>query len=131
LLAEERFHHGADACIVCTSTLELGIDVGDLDRVLQADAPATVGSFLQRMGRTGRRAGQAANTTFFCGESESVLQAYALVEMARRGWVEPVRVNRRAWPVLVHQLLAMALSQAGTTAERAWARSTSHRSRHS
>jgi ATP-dependent Lhr-like helicase len=121
LLAEERFHHGADACIVCTSTLELGIDVGDLDRVLQADAPATVGSFLQRMGRTGRRAGQAANTTFFCGESESVLQAYALVEMARRGWVEPVRVNRRAWPVLVHQLLAMALSQAGTTAERAWA----------
>jgi ATP-dependent Lhr-like helicase len=38
-LAEERFHHGSDACIVCTSTLELGIDVGDLDRVLQAEAP--------------------------------------------------------------------------------------------
>lgn len=57
-LAEERFHHGSDACIVCTSTLELGIDVGDLDRVLQAEAPDTVSSFLQRMGRTGRRAGQ-------------------------------------------------------------------------
>ena len=40
-LAEERFHHGDDACIVCTSTLELGIDVGDLDRVLQAEAPDT------------------------------------------------------------------------------------------
>ena len=58
-LAEERFHHGGDACIVCTSTLELGIDVGDLDRVLQAEAPDTVSSFLQRMGRTGRRPGQA------------------------------------------------------------------------
>jgi ATP-dependent Lhr-like helicase len=43
-LAEEWFHRGSDACIVCTSTLELGIDVGDLDRVLQAEAPETVGS---------------------------------------------------------------------------------------
>jgi ATP-dependent Lhr-like helicase len=50
--------HGSDACIVCTSTLELGIDVGDLDLVLQAEAPDTVSSFLQRMGRTGRRAGR-------------------------------------------------------------------------
>ena len=46
-LAEENFHRGSDACIVCTSTLELGIDVGDLDRVLQAEAPTTVSAFLQ------------------------------------------------------------------------------------
>ncbi len=55
--AEERFHHGTDACIVCTSTLELGIDVGDLDLVFQENATSTVSSFLQRMGRTGRRSG--------------------------------------------------------------------------
>jgi ATP-dependent Lhr-like helicase len=121
LLAEERFHHGKDACIVCTSTLELGIDVGDLDRVLQAEAPDTVGSFLQRMGRTGRRAGQAANATFFCEDVDSVVQAYALIELAKRGWVESVHVNRRSWPVLVHQLLAMSLSRDGITAEAAWA----------
>ena len=51
------FAHGTNACIVCTSTLELGIDVGDLDLVFQANAPSTVSSFMQRMGRTGRRAG--------------------------------------------------------------------------
>ena len=79
-----------DACIVCTSTLELGIDVGDLDRVLQAEAPDTVSSFLQRMGRTGRREGQAANTTFFCETTEGVLQAIALIELAKAGWVERV-----------------------------------------
>jgi len=89
-LAEELFHRGSDACIVCTSTLELGIDVGDLDRVLQADAPDTVGAFLQRMGRTGRRAGQVANTTFFCQTDETVLQAIALIELAKSGWVENV-----------------------------------------
>lgn len=119
-LAEERFHHGSDACIVCTSTLELGIDVGDLDRVLQAEAPDTVSSFLQRMGRTGRREGQAANTTFFCESTEGVLQASALIELARRHWVESIAVNRRCWPVLIHQLLAMALAGNGIGAEAAW-----------
>jgi len=49
-LAEREFNHGSDACIVCTSTLELGIDVGDLGKVLQAEAPDPVSSFLQRMG---------------------------------------------------------------------------------
>jgi ATP-dependent Lhr-like helicase len=129
LLAEETFHRGINdactadgsgACIVCTSTLELGIDVGDLDRVLQADAPDTVSSFLQRMGRTGRRDGQAANTTFFCESSESVLQATALIELAKQGWVEAVPVQDRCWPVLIHQLLTMALAGGGISQEEAW-----------
>jgi ATP-dependent Lhr-like helicase len=119
--AEARFAHGEDACIVCTSTLELGIDVGDLDRVLQAEAPDTVSAFLQRMGRTGRRDGQAANTFFFCETSEAVLQAIALVELAREGRVEDVPVERRGWPVLIHQLLAMSLASEGVTADDAWA----------
>jgi ATP-dependent Lhr-like helicase len=121
MLAEERFHHGTDACIVCTSTLELGIDVGDLDRVLQADAPATVSSFLQRMGRTGRRTRQVANTTFFCESSESVLQAIALIELAKHGWVESVPADTRCWPVFLHQLLVLALAGEGVAAEEAWA----------
>ncbi len=119
-LAEQEFHHGSEACIVCTSTLELGIDVGDLDRVLQANAPETVGSFLQRMGRTGRREGQAANTTFLCESTEAVLQSIALIELAKSGWVEDVAVNRRCWPVLIHQLLAMSLAGDGITADEAW-----------
>jgi ATP-dependent Lhr-like helicase len=119
--AEDRFHHGTNACIVATSTLELGIDVGDLDLVFQANAPSTVSSFLQRMGRTGRRAGQTANTTFLCEEPEAVLQAIALVELAREGWVESVPVQTRCWPVLVHQLLALTLQFGALSAERCWA----------
>ncbi len=118
--AEERFHHGTDACIVCTSTLELGIDVGDLQKVLQAEAPDTVSSFLQRMGRTGRRDDEPANTTFFCQTAEGVLQAIALCELAKAGWVEDVDVQSRCWPVLIHQLLALALANDGVTAEDAW-----------
>ena len=113
--AEERFHQGRAACIVCTSTLELGIDVGDLDTVLQAEAPDTVSSFMQRMGRTGRRPGKAANTTFFCMNADSVLLAAALVTLAKEGWVESVPVLDRCWPVLVHQVFAMSLARGGVT----------------
>lgn len=51
--AEAAFTEEKDCVIVATSTLELGIDVGDLDRVIQIDSPSSVSSFLQRMGRTG------------------------------------------------------------------------------
>jgi ATP-dependent Lhr-like helicase len=118
--AEERFAHGRNACIVCTSTLELGIDVGDLDRVFQANAPSTVSSFMQRMGRTGRRPGTTANTTFLCEDPDSVLQAVALIELARAGWVEGVARQERCWPVLVHQLLALTLQFGAISEERCW-----------
>jgi ATP-dependent Lhr-like helicase len=53
--AETAFSEARDCVIVATSTLELGIDVGDLDRVIQIDSPPTVAAFLQRLGRSGRR----------------------------------------------------------------------------
>lgn len=119
--AEERFNHGGNASIVCTSTLELGIDVGDLDLVFQANAPSTVSSFLQRLGRTGRRSGQHANTTFFCENIETVLQSIAIVELARKGWVESVPCQTRVWSVMVHQLFALTLQFGAISAERCWA----------
>lgn len=119
-MAEERFQRGGDAAIVCTSTLELGIDVGDLDLVFQTNAPSTVSSFLQRMGRTGRRPDSVANTTFYCDDPESVLQATALIELARERWVESIPPQTRCWPALVHQVLAMTLQFGGVSAANLW-----------
>lgn len=120
LAAEERFATGTNACIVATSTLELGIDVGGLDLTFQANAPSTVSSFLQRMGRTGRREGTVANMTFLCEDAEAVVQSTALVELASRRWVERVKDETRAWPVLVHQILAMTQEHGGISRERCW-----------
>jgi ATP-dependent Lhr-like helicase len=61
--AERAFSEEPDCVIVATRTLELGIDVGDLDHVLQLDTPSTVSCFLQRMGRTGHRPGSRRNCT--------------------------------------------------------------------
>ena len=63
--AEAAFASEPDCAIVATSSIELGIDVGDLDRVVQIDAPPSVTAFLQRMGRSGRRAGTSRTACFW------------------------------------------------------------------
>src|SRR5262249_10935523 len=103
-LAEEQFARGQNTAIVATSTMELGIDVGDLDQVIHVDAPAFVASFLQRLGRTGRRQNTRANCTFFCLSSESLLQSVALLRLADAGWVEDVQPAAHAMHVLAHQV---------------------------
>ncbi|MBN2195243.1 MAG: DEAD/DEAH box helicase [Polyangiaceae bacterium] len=117
-LAEEQFTRGENTAIVCTSTMELGIDVGDLDHVIQLDAPGSVASFLQRLGRTGRRAGTRANCTFFCLSPESLLQSVALLRLAESGWVEDVRPAAHAMHVLAHQIMALALQEGGISRHR-------------
>ena len=112
-LAEEQFARGQNTAIVCTSTMELGIDVGDLDQVIQVDAPSSVASFLQRLGRTGRRANTRANCTFFCLSPESLLQSVALLRLAEAGWVEEVQPAAHAMHVLAHQVMALVLQEGG------------------
>jgi ATP-dependent Lhr-like helicase len=119
-ISENEFHKGTQACIVCTSTMELGIDVGDLDKVLQVDCPATVSSFLQRMGRTGRRAGSIPNTTFFIEQESKFLQTIAIVELARDHWVEDVKTNKKAWHILLHQIMGMCLERGAITPDMVW-----------
>ena len=111
--AEAMFQGGTHAAIVCTSTMELGIDVGDLDRVIQVDAPSRVASYLQRLGRTGRRSGTVANCAFFCEGSIDLVRALALLRLGHRGWVEDVTPPRRALHVLAHQVLALVIQEAG------------------
>ncbi len=119
--AERAFATGRDCVIVATSALELGIDVGDLDRVLQIDAPSSVASFLQRMGRTGRRENSVPNCTFLATEQDALVQAAALLRLHARGYVEPVRPVRRGAHLLAHQLMALALQEGGIARADWWA----------
>jgi ATP-dependent Lhr-like helicase len=109
--AEAAFAQGTDCVIVATSTLELGIDVGDLDRVIQIDAPSTVAGFLQRLGRTGRRAGTRRNCLFLTTETEGLLRACGLVRLWSQGFVEPVEPPSLPYPVFAQQILATVLQE--------------------
>src|SRR5262249_36033839 len=88
---------------------ELGIDVGDLDRVIQVGAPATVASLLQRIGRTGRRAGTTRNCLFLATSEMELLQALALMRLALHGWVEPLVGRPRPTNLAAHRLRAGVL----------------------
>ncbi|MFD3310275.1 DEAD/DEAH box helicase [Streptomyces sp. NPDC058694] len=117
--AEEAFAEARDCVIVSTSTLELGIDVGDLDRVIQIDAPSTVASFLQRLGRTGRRSGSTRNCLFLTVDEDGLIAAAALLLLWSRGWVEPVAPPPEPRHIVAQQVLALCL-QEHRVGDRLW-----------
>jgi ATP-dependent Lhr-like helicase len=105
--AEEAFSEGQNCVIVATSTLELGLDVGDLDRVIQINAPGSIASFLQRLGRSGRRPGTTRNMLFLVTHDQGFLESLAITILFRSGYVEPVIGPPAPYHILVQQLFGM------------------------
>lgn len=113
----------ANVTTCATATLELGIDVGQLERAFQIEAPFTVSGFLQRMGRTGRR-GNPAEMWFVMREEQaesramlpvllpwSLLQGIALVELyLQERWVEPPRDHQLPYSLLYHQTMSTLMA---------------------
>lgn len=112
LQAETAFAEEKDCVIVATSTLELGIDVGDLDHVIQIDAPATVSSFLQRMGRTGRRDGARRSCLFLCTSEDALLLAMGVCRLWGEGWVEAAFPPPQPWAIVAQQVMVAMLERA-------------------
>ncbi|GAA0986571.1 DEAD/DEAH box helicase [Acrocarpospora macrocephala] len=109
--SEAAFEEARDCVIVSTSTLELGIDVGDLDRVIQINAPGTVASFLQRLGRTGRRPGTLRNCLFLALTDDALMHAAGLLVLWGRNWVEPVTAPPEPRHIVAQQVLALCLQE--------------------
>lgn len=114
--SEGAFADARDTVIVATSTLELGIDVGDLDRVIQVGSTRTVASFLQRLGRTGRRPGSTRNCVFLCIDDESLLLTAGMLNRWSDGWVEPVEPPSHPRHIAAQQLMALCLQEHRITA---------------
>lgn len=106
---ERRFKKAAYAACVATSTMELGIDIGSVEAVLLVDAPHSVSSFLQRIGRGGRRTGRA-----YCylavRDNMELLQHCALLRLAQAGMMER-ESEGCAYSVLVQQILSYVASK--------------------
>jgi ATP-dependent Lhr-like helicase len=115
-LAEEAFLLEDGACIICTSTLELGIDIGDLDVVVQVGPPNSVSSFLQRMGRSGRR-GKAASVAWILESPCELLRSVAIIECAINREVEALVPVQKPFNVLLQQVF-LALHTTSRTTRR-------------
>ena len=107
LLIEDELKRGELRGLVATSTLELGIDMGAVDLVVQVASPGSVASGLQRIGRAGHRVGEPSRGRIFPKHRADLLEAAAVVERMHQGEVEHTRYLRNPIDVAAQQIVAM------------------------
>lgn len=100
-------------CISCTSTLELGIDIGSVEEVVQIDATHSIASLIQRLGRSGRKEGESSNLFLYATGKWSLLQSLACWLLYKEGFIEPPSTNDRPYDILLHQALSIAKGHSG------------------
>ncbi|MDQ4040943.1 MAG: DEAD/DEAH box helicase, partial [Actinomycetota bacterium] len=111
LVVEEMLKSGELPCLVATSSLELGIDMGAVDLVLQVESPKSVSRGLQRIGRAGHNVGDVSKGRIFPKFRADLLECAVVVKRMREGAIEPTVVPRNPLDVLAQQIVAIAASQ--------------------
>lgn len=100
-------------CISCTSTLELGIDIGTVDEVIQVDATNNISSLIQRVGRSGRRDGEISKLFLYATNQWSLLQSIACWLLYIEGFIEPPQPTTKSYDILIHQTLSITKGYSG------------------
>jgi len=105
---EEALKEGRLPAVVATSSLELGIDMGAVDLVVQVESPPSVASGLQRVGRAGHNVGDVSRGVFFPKYQGDLLQTAVVISRMQAGQIEELRIPRNPLDVLAQQIVAMA-----------------------
>ncbi|HEX3719668.1 MAG TPA: DEAD/DEAH box helicase [Verrucomicrobiae bacterium] len=129
--AEVLLKSGTPTTAICSSTLEMGIDIGGVQAIGQVDTPWSVASLVQRLGRSGRRDGDAAIMRLYVRETSphfgsrltdllypDLLRAIALTRLMLKHWLEPPDIDRMHLSTLIHQLLSCLKQTGGITASQ-------------
>src|SRR5213594_2074603 len=111
---EAGFKGGEIKGLVSTSTLELGIDIGTVDQVVQYNSPRQVTSLIQRVGRSGHKLDRTSRGLVLAVSSDDAIESLAAVQAARDQDLAPLHVHSLALDVLAHQIVGCALDQGGT-----------------
>ena len=106
-LVEEELKAGRLPCVVATSSLELGIDMGAVDLVVQVEAPPSVASGLQRVGRAGHQVGAVSTGVVFPKYRGDLVSCAVVAERMTAGAIEAMRYPRNPLDVLAQQIVAM------------------------
>jgi len=107
LVVEDELKSGRLRCIVATSSLELGIDMGAVDLVIQVESPGSVSRGLQRIGRAGHRVDEPSRGKVFPKYRGDLLEAAVVTKRMREGLIEETRYPRNPLDVLAQQIVAM------------------------
>jgi ATP-dependent Lhr-like helicase len=132
--AEARLKSGRPTTAVCTGTLELGIDIGDVHTVGQIDPPWSAAALQQRLGRSGRRNGEPSRLRLYARDRTPTLESslsdllfldlirsIALVDLFLNQWVEPLDGQRLHLSTMIHQVLSLLRQTGGLHSKSAYA----------
>lgn len=111
--AEDGFKSGKIKSLICTSSLELGIDVGDAELVVQCNSPHQVFRLIQRVGRSGHSISGIPRGIVFPTDYDDTLESEVIVSLMESGWMEKKTIERGALDVIAHQVVGIVLENYG------------------
>ncbi|WP_128475952.1 DEAD/DEAH box helicase [Halorussus pelagicus] len=117
---EDRFKAGELDALLCTSSMELGIDVGRIDHVVQYSSPREVARLLQRVGRAGHRSEEISHGTVITKHPDDTLEALAIARRAKQGDVETVEIHDGSLDTVANQIVGLVMDFGDLSAMRAY-----------
>ncbi|KXB06341.1 hypothetical protein AKJ52_02315 [candidate division MSBL1 archaeon SCGC-AAA382C18] len=107
--SEDEFRKGGVKSIICTSSMELGIDIGNIDFVIQYMSPRQVKRLIQRVGRSGHKIREASEGVVIAADPDDVIEAGMIAERVVSDWLEPTDIHEKSLDVLAHQIVGFTL----------------------
>src|SRR6266705_2671891 len=115
--AEKEFQEGKLKALICTSSLELGIDIGSVDFIIQYTSPRETTRLVQRVGRSGHTLGGTSRGIILTITPDDILESAVLIQRAKEGRLERPIIHEKALDVLAHQIIGMLMQQRRMTIE--------------
>ncbi|HEX4922124.1 MAG TPA: DEAD/DEAH box helicase, partial [Candidatus Bathyarchaeia archaeon] len=116
--AEKEFQEGKLRALICTSSLELGIDIGSIDFIIQYTSPRETTRLVQRIGRSGHTLGGTSRGIILTISPDDILESAVLITRAKQGRLERPIIHEKALDVLAHQIIGILLQQRRMTSEQ-------------